>query len=874
VTVTGQSPVVDVQNVREQRVLTRDVLDTVPTSKTMVQLAALLPGMNVIQTSTGAAQDVGGTAGDNFQGLTIHGSRRNDQQTLIDGMSVAFLSFFGGSITATSLGDGTIDQTVLEVSGHAAEIESGGVLASMVLKQGGNQFHGNLFANYTTQGLQANNYTDALKAQGLLAPQPIKSLSDVNPDVGGPLVKDRLWFFTAYRDKRSTIYTDPNTKGYNLNANGWTFVPDLVNIPVQDQFTKDTASRLTWQATPKHRLGFMYEWNRKTENHAGGGALGSDQTTYVQVYTPNIIQGTWSAPVTNRLLFDAGLSLTNTHHTQTAHDTAVPVGATELTTGKSFRYPLFGSGIAPQVNVDEQGNNHVYRGAVSYVTGSHALKVGVAQQTGSLNNLVTAAANYQVSLFNGVPSSVTFLATPYTYQDHFSKTSAFGQDQWRFNRMTVNAGLRFDMLRTSYPDQQIAATQLLPARTFAGADILKWKDLSPRLGWSWDVTGDGKTALKASASRYVLQEALDLTRSVDPTTSSGSPLTRTWVDANHDFIPQGDPLNPAANGELGPSPNANFGKAVATITYDPAFAQGFDVRPYEWEVTVGGQRELLPQVSVNAAYFRRIYGNFTVIDNLPVAASNYDPFCITAPTDARLPGGGGQKICGLLDLNPSKLGQLQQLGTEASHYGTQTEHWNGLDLAVNARLAKAFLQGGLSTGKTVTDNCAVFAQVPEGGTSGIAGAAGAGPYCHQVSPFLTQFKLVGSYLFPWDLQAAANFQSIPGQQELATYVATNAQIAPSLGRNLAAGATATASINLIAPNSVFGPRVNQIDLRLSRTFKLRTLSLKGMVDLYNLLNNNVVLLWNNTYGTNGASWLVPNQILGARLLKIGVQVDF
>src|SRR5262249_42409341 len=148
VTVSGASPVVDVQNVREQRVLTREVIDTIPTSKTMVQLAALVPGVNVIQTSAGAAQDVGGTGGDNFQGLTVHGGRRNDQQSLIDGMSVAFFSSFAGSLTPASLGDGTIEQTVLEVSGHSAEIESGGVLANIIPKQGGNNLHGGVFGNF------------------------------------------------------------------------------------------------------------------------------------------------------------------------------------------------------------------------------------------------------------------------------------------------------------------------------------------------------------------------------------------------------------------------------------------------------------------------------------------------------------------------------------------------------------------------------------------------------------------------------------------------------------------------------------------------------------------------------------------------------
>jgi hypothetical protein len=317
---------------------------------------------------------------------------------------------------------------------------------------------------------------------------------------------------------------------------------------------------------------------------------------------------------------------------------------------------------------------------------------------------------------------------------------------------------------------------------------------------------------------------------------------------------------------------------VQTTTYAPSFAKGYDVRPYEWEFTAGLQRELLPQVSANVAFFRRIYGNFTVTNNTATPAADYNPFCIKAPSDSRLPGGGGQQICGLLDLNPSVFGQLQNLVTTSDTYGKATDHWDGLDFTVNARVAKSVLQGGVSTGKETSDNCAVFNQVPGNGALGLGGTAVAGalagPYCHETTPWLTQVKLQGSYAFPLGIQVAAVFQSLPGQQILATYVATNAQIAPSLGRNLSAGPNATASINLIAPGTDFGPRVNQIDTRFSRLFKVRRTSIKAMVDLYNLLNNNVVLLWNNTYGTTGSSWLVPSQILGGRMVKLGIQLDF
>ncbi len=876
IVVSGQAPVVDTQNVREARVLTREIIDTIPTAKSISNLAALVPGMSVLGATT-PGQDVGGTSGEGFQGLQIHGGRRNDQQTLLDGMSVAMVQAFAGSITATSLGDQTIEQTILETSGHSAEWETGGVVANMLPKQGGNALRGGFFANFANEHTQSNNYDDKLKAKGLTSRLPIKQLQDINPSLGGPLKKDKLWFFTAYRDWRVANYTSQSTRAPNLNPTGFTYVPDLSVRPFQDQVTKDAVGRATWQVTPKQKLAVMFDWNDKMEYRTIAGNV-AEEANYIQNFHSNITQVTYSAPMTNRILVEGGLSLTDVHHTIVPRPGAIGPSALETTTGQRIRGVTFGSPVSPQVYRDEDQRNDVYRGAVSYVTGSHAIKFGFQEQNAFLSPYYTAPADYEVNLVRGVPNQVIYLPTPYRLTNYAYKTSAFGQDQWRVSRLTMNLGVRWDRLRTRYPDYNIASTNLLPARSFPGADVFKWNDFSPRLGASYDVFGNGKTAVKASFSRYVVAETMDLTRTVDPTTASAGTLTRTFNDLNGDFVPQGDPLNPAANGELGPSPNQNFGKLVLTTTYDPKWTQGSGVRTYNWEFSTGIQHELRSQMSLNLAYYRRYFGNFTVTDNTRVSASDYDPFCVTAPSDSRLGSQSGKQICGFLDLNPSKLGQLQNLGTLANDYGKQIEQWQGIDLAINARLKNGTtLQGGFSTGRTLTDNCAIFAKIPEAGTTGLANSLG-GPYCRQNQPYLSQIKLLGTYKLPYDIILSATYQSLPGQPVSATAVANNAQISPTLGRNLSAGATATASIALIAPNSMFGDRINQIDMRVTHVFKFRgSRTLRAMLDLYNLTNGNTVTAWNNAYGTlagGGTTWLQATGILPARLMKFGVQLDF
>jgi hypothetical protein len=394
------------------------------------------------------------------------------------------------------------------------------------------------------------------------------------------------------------------------------------------------------------------------------------------------------------------------------------------------------------------------------------------------------------------------------------------------------------------------------------------------VGVVYDLFGNAKTAIKASVNRYVAGETTGNTRTLDPTLAASGTLTRGWTDANGDFVPQGNPLNAAANGELGPSPNNLFGTPRFSVRLDPDWAQGgLGARSYNWEFSTSVQQELTNRVSLNVGYFRRIYGNFIVTDNLLVAPSDYDTYSITAPRDARLPGGGGQQISGLFDINPRALGRIDNLRTLASRYGDQKEHHDSVDVTLNARLSNGvLLQGGVSTLKGMTDNCDVVAKIDNPSPR----------FCHAETPFLTQVKFLGSYSLPWDFQVAATYTNVPGIGFPATpalglranYVATNAVILPSLGRNLAAGAGTTVLIPLMDPGARYLDRLQQLDFRVARTFKAGRSRFKAMIDFYNLFNASTEVTQNDTFGTTGASWLQPLQILQGRYAKLGVQVDF
>jgi hypothetical protein len=460
---------------------------------------------------------------------------------------------------------------------------------------------------------------------------------------------------------------------------------------------------------------------------------------------------------------------------------------------------------------------------------------------------------------------VSYQATPYYPKANETALGVFAQDQWTMKRVTVNAGLRFDYYTQGYPDIHLPATRWVAAdRDFPAATLVRWKDLSPRFGVAYDLFGNGKTAVKASLSRYNVQ-ALFL-NDQNPARANVT-MTRQWTDPNGDFVIQGDPFNPEANGELGVSQNRNFGAAIIPNNFDPGYAFGYGVRPYNWEGSFSIQHELVPRVSVNAAYYRRWYGNFQVTDNILVGPDDFTQYTVTAPADPRLPNGGGYTISGLYDLVPRQVGNVRTITTSSANYGTQIEHWNGVDVSAQARLTGGLLlQGGVSTGMTTTDNCDVLAKLPEnvGSTSM--------QFCHVETPWLPQFKFGGSYTLPWEIQISGTLQNFRGTPLVANATFTNAQIAPSLGRSLSQGTTA--SVNLVQPNTMYLDRLSQIDLRFAKIFKVGNTRAKGMVDVFNVGNINTITNVNTSYGTTGASWLVPTQISLARLVKIGMQLDF
>jgi hypothetical protein len=840
VTVSGASPVVDVQTTQQRQVLNRTLLESLPTGDRSY-------GTNTVPAITRGA-DVGGSNQMAHNTMGAYGLI-DQQEILIDGMSL----LSGRGSPGFYFNVDAAEESVYQVGGGSAEATTGGVTVNMIPRQGGNRFSGNAIAIFSNTGLQGTNFDADLASRGLRQPEKLASQWDYNASLGGPLLQNKLWFFSSYR----------NWGVNNFVADS--FNPDGSQVK-EDNMIFAVTNRLTYQVTPKNKFTALYDRMHKSLSNDGIGAGIAPESTRVRTNPlPIAVQGKWTSTVSNKMLVEAGFSENNFQQwlryqpnvdratCTSAFNLCAPgtdygdVAKQDLITGRQWNAV---AGTATQGGGEEKLIIPAYRivSSISYVTGSHAFKTGIQYTWGYQSRRVVRMNGDLVQLYrDGVPDSVRTHNSPIWSDELDSGTRTnldydiglYVQDSWRIKNLTLNPGLRFDLLANSFPEQQVPAGRFVGVRDFAEVkDVINWKDISPRVGGAYDVFGDGTTAIKGSVGKYVQLEQSSTALRYNPLVFSAD--TRTWRDLNGDDIAQ--------ENEMGPSTNTAFG-IRRNVNPDPDLA-----RPYNVLYNLGVQRQLWAGASATVTYNRRSFKRQFITDNLATTADDYT--LITIPD----PRTNGQTIP-VYNLNRTKLGLIDELDTNND---SNKKIYNGVDVSFMSRFGSGgTVTAGTSTGRIISNNCQVDDPNGQFVTPLIVNSL---RFCDQSQydvPFLTTFKVVGNYPMPYGIRLAGVYQSIPGAERPLIYAVGRTQI-PTLTQ-------ATVNVRLDQPGERYYARVNQLDLSIGREFAFGRTHLTPKLNLYNILNVNPVLTDVITFGSSLGR---PLTVLPPRIVHFNILVKF
>jgi hypothetical protein len=929
ITVTGESPLVDTQTTRRETVITSETLATLPVTRSYGMLLGTIPGITTDNASRGAMTEPFMTF------FTSNGGRANEGRMLIDGMPVA-ASFNGGGVSTFIYDVANATEMQVLVSGGLGEAEAGGPTVNLVPASGGNTFRGQGFYSGAGGWSRSDNIDDYLRSLNppITRPAALINLYDTSGTLGGPIKRDRLWFFGNVRRFASATHVEGGFG--NLNAGDltkWNYARDD-SVETRNANLREIYSlRLTGQVSEKNRVSFSHEYQHRCSGStitSGGEGCRTRGSNWIGVGTQtsapeswvgyhdfpyHVTQASWTSPLSNRVLLEAGFS--RFQYLWAGFGTAPPDGLTNVIpvtenqpieghrANFTYRgaYDTLGFGWA-----DNDANPTNWKASASYITGAHNLKFGYQgsyQRALGRRRANTTLLRY---VFNfGVPQSVGYTMVPnWEQNDRTSTLALFGQDQWTLGRVTVQGAVRYDRASSWAPaegngSQDISFFSPAPISFPRTVSVAGYHDITTRLGAAWDVFGTGRTALKANIGKY-LQNATN-----DENYTANNPAARIirsvtargWQDGNSNFVVDCDLRNPDLQDNLATGgdrcaalagDNRNFGSANPNLTViNPEILEGWGVRPNDWQFSLSVQQEVLPRVSLDVSYNRRWFGNFFVTDNQLVGAADYTPWTYTAPQDPRLPNGGGYPITVYSITNAAALRGARDYRTFETDFGpARTQYWHGVNVNVTSRMRNGLMfQGGTSTGRGVRDTCETVVNIDSPDPRN----------CHVTEPLMTSFTGNASYTVPkidvlvsgqirsrnpFHIGGAGAASATNGASLNATTPVPNAVVLQLLGRLPGTAlVTGNTNINLLNSAQLYpSDRLNQVDMRFAKILRFNNRRLDIAVDLYNLFNTNDATGYDQTYdysagnALRGGEWLNPTGIVSPRFVRLNFTLSF
>ena len=853
----------------------------------------------------------------------------------VNGMTIAAAR--SGGVSSYVYDTPNSQEVAITVGGGLGESDIGGPVMNLVPRSGGNSFAGQGFYNGAGAWSRGNNLTPELQAQNpnlTQTPGILKSW-DASGSYGGPIMKDRLWFYGSYRNLDTQTAMDGIVANANAgDATRWDWAPSPINARlVQDR--QMIIGRVTAQAG-KSRFQVNSEYQHRCEGtplkidtpgcHNRGDdwiGLGNNAAPFMSPEATStaargyfdapyyLNQGSWSMPVNNKLLLDANYAA---FRYNPLFGFPPPDGITTLipvTEQSNAINPATGIQFAPQPTYTYRGveqwgwavgKTDGWQGTASYVTGAHSLKTGYqGNHLDQLDQTLTDSNNMAYRFNQGVPNAVTYRLPDFGHRTITNLQSAFVQDSWTRSRLTLQGALRWDHVSsyspvdgngTSRTSQFNAAPIAFPV--VQGVD--GYNDITPRIAAAYDVFGTGKTALKFNWGRYLAYAANDAPYiSSNPAVTIQSVVTnRAWTDGNGNKIVDCDLTNSALNTRNGDTCGAllssNLGQTGSITTVNPDVLSGWGKRAGDYQWTAMVQQELMPRVSAEVSYTRRNFFNFLVTDDLNrSAATGWDSYTLTAPTDSRLPNGGGYPIT--LFTPKATVTPKPYLTWETDYGPARLSMWHGVDLTLNARMRGGFTASlGTSTGRSIVDTCGTATSYNQfsATTSSDLGPDPRG--CHNEDPFQTTIRGLATYIVPKvDVLVSLTVRSQP-QVTLgatagtsASWIVPNSVVQAAYGK-LPIGALATGTTTIQITDNVnrvyVDQRRNQIDMRFAKVLRFgRTRSDIG-IDLNNLLNTNYATGYNSTYTfsagntAGGGTWGQPTSIYAPRFVRINYTLNF
>ncbi len=834
ITVSGETPVVDVSSTVTQTNINKDMFEAIPTGRNPWVMAGLVPGV-----VTGRL-DVGGTEGMQQYNLEAFGSADSQKSFSIDGLKTNWPGGSGGA-TMQYYGFEMYEEYNMQTASGTAESDVSGVYMNMVTKSGTNRFSSDHNFYFMNDSLQGDNVDSDLRsrlglatgAQTGAAGNPIDLSYDWSSTLGGPVIKDKLWFFGATRrwrlDQLQVGATNPDG-----------------SQAIDDNRIENYMGKLSWQAASATRASFMFNRNLKNRFHRRDSPylFVEDKASVLQDQPAQNYVAQVNQVVGQRGVFDARFGrMWGEFPSRYQSD----VTASDIAIRDTVRFTRINAAELQSINP-----NHRYQanGTYSYFVpsmlgGTHDFKVGVQFSWERMAYDRIRNGDILLELRDGVPFQANISNTPIISDHKMESWGTFLQDRWVLGRTTINLGVRIDGAKGYLPEQSSPAGTYVGARSFPQTDIFDFSpNIMPRIGISYDLFGNGQTAVKAYFGRFYNQFGSELVETSNPNALATQSVR--WDDLNGNLRLDA--------GELGAVP------AFARGLF-PTVDQNAD-RPYSDEMNVGIEHQLVPNLAVGVSYHRRQHrGGLGLIDAAR-PASAYVPEARTF-TD---PESGQTQSITLYKLLP-QFGTLQN--RVITNVDVLESDYNGVQFDIQKKMANRWqMLAGLSLQKhRGFDHSGTYTQ---GGTVGACVLLN-DPNCltnrDNGSVFLDipwTFNLSGSYLLPfYDIAFAAKYNARAGDPLNRTQVFSFAS--PTLTQP-------STTVRVATRGTDRTETVNQfLDLRLSKRQRVGMANFELSLDMFNVLNANHVLGQNENLGT---TWSRPNRILTPRILRLGVTARF